>query len=494
MTEPLWTNADWSFQHIQRVWEEVEKIAVNELHLNLYQNQFEVISSEQMLDAYASIGMPIFYQHWSFGKQFMRESDSYRSGRSGLAYELVINSSPCINYLMEDNSMTMQALVIAHAGAGHNHFFKNNYCFKQWTDAESIVDYLIFAKDYITTQEEKHGRKEVEAWLDSCHAFMNYGINRYKRPSKISMEKEKVRQTERAAHIQSQVSELYRILPKEKDDRAKNDEAKNKFPTQPEENLLYFFEKYSPYLEDWQREILRIVRKMAVYFYPQMQTKVMNEGFASMTHYTILNMLHDRGLTTDGAHLEFLSSHSGVLFQPDYDSKYYSGINPYALGFAMLRDIKRMCDNPTAEDLRWFPQIKGADAQDIILESVENFRDESFIRQWLSPSVIRQFHLFNVQDDRSDKEKYLVTAIHNEKGYDEVRERLADFYLETSMVPQLEVTNVDRKTRQLTLTYTEYKGRKLDNIDKMFPHLEKLWGGFPVVIIDQNYNVLKKTY
>lgn len=489
MTQPLWTGSEWSFDLLQKTWEEIEKIAVNELHLKLYPNQFEIISSEQMLDAYASVGMPIFYQHWSFGKHFVREQNNYQSGRSGLAYELVINSSPCINYLMEDNSMTMQALVMAHAGAGHNAFFRNNYCFKQWTDAESIVDYLIFAKDYITKQEEKHGRQAVENWLDSCHAFMNYGINRYKRPSKISMEKERTRQKERATYIQSQVSELYRLLPKEVE---KTKEEENKFPKQPEENLLYFFEKYSPHLEEWKREILRIVRKMAVYFYPQTQTKVMNEGFASMTHYTILHRLHEKGLMTDGAILEFLKSHTGVVFQPDYDDPRYNGINPYALGFALLRDIQRMCANPTAEDLKWFPQVKGANAQELILESVENFRDESFIRQWLSPKLIRDFHIFNVKDDKADKEKLIVTEIHNELGYERIRERLADNYLEQIMVPQLEVVNVDRKTRTLTIRYTEYKGRKLDNLDKMFPHLEKLWGGFPVVIVDEQGNTLKK--
>ena len=490
MTQPLWTSSDWTFEQIQRVYDACERIAIDDLRLSVYPNCVEIISSEQMLDAYTSIGMPIYYQHWSFGKHFVQEQKNYQSGRSGLAYELVINSSPCINYLMEDNSMTTQALVIAHAAFGHNHFFKNNYLFRQWTDASTIVDYLIFAKDYIIAQETKHGRKAVESWLDSCHAMMDYGVNRYKRPSKLSMEKEKQRQRERADYLQSQVTELYRILPPEKKKAKTEDRI---FPESPEENLLYFFEKYSPDIEDWQREIIRIVRKMAQYFYPQGQTKVMNEGFASMTHYQILNTLHDRRLTTDGAHLEFLALHSNVLYQPGFDSKHYSGINPYAFGFAMLRDIQRMCANPTEEDLRWFPGIRGRDAQDVILESVADFRDESFIRQWLSPKVIRDLQLFAVNDDRSDTEKYQVTAIHNERGYEEVREKLADQYLRAAMVPHLEVVLVDRKTRTLHLQYTEHKGRKLGNIHKMIPHLERLWGGYPVIIRDDHGNTLANT-
>ena len=131
---------------IQRVHDAVEEIAHGELGLDIYPNQIEVINSEQMLDAYSSIGMPLFYKHWSFGKHFARNEALYRAGMQGLAYEIVINSNPCISYIMEENTATMQTLVIAHAAFGHNHFFKNNYLFKQWTDANGILDYLEFAK------------------------------------------------------------------------------------------------------------------------------------------------------------------------------------------------------------------------------------------------------------------------------------------------------------------------------------------------------------
>lgn len=145
MSTPLWTDSEWTFDRIRAVYDACEEIAIGELGLDVYKNQIEIISSEQMLDAYTSVGMPIYYQHWSFGKAFTREWDQYKAGRSGLAYELVINSNPCINYLMEENTMTTQALVIAHAAFGHNHFFKNNYLFKTWTDADGIIDYLVFA-------------------------------------------------------------------------------------------------------------------------------------------------------------------------------------------------------------------------------------------------------------------------------------------------------------------------------------------------------------
>ncbi len=151
--EPLFKGAEWDFDLVKKTYDAIEKIGVGEMGLDIYPNQIEVITAEQMLDAYASIGMPSMYRHWSFGKHFAREETMYRKGARALAYELVINSNPCINYIMEENTMTMQTLVMAHAAMGHNHFFKNNYLFKQWTDATSILDYLAFAKEYVAECE-----------------------------------------------------------------------------------------------------------------------------------------------------------------------------------------------------------------------------------------------------------------------------------------------------------------------------------------------------
>ncbi len=157
---------------------------------------------------------------------------------------------------------------------------------------------------------------------------MNYGVDRYKRPEKISIAEEKARQEEREAYLQSQVNALWRTVPK----KAVEQEKQRRFPSEPQENILYFIEKHAPLLEPWQREIVRIVRKVSQYFYPQKQTQVMNEGWATFWHYTILNHLYDEGLLSDKFMLEFLHSHTSVVAQPPYNSRYFSGINPYALG------------------------------------------------------------------------------------------------------------------------------------------------------------------
>src|SRR6185437_7362271 len=126
---------------------------------------------------------------------------------------------------------------------------------------------------------EKHGMAAVEDLLDSCHALQNHGVDRYHRPSRISLVEEQARRAERLAYAQAQVNDIWRTLPR-RADRADDAASSRRFPAEPQENLLYFIEKNAPLLEPWQREIVRIVRKVAQYFYPQRQTQVMNEGWA----------------------------------------------------------------------------------------------------------------------------------------------------------------------------------------------------------------------
>ncbi len=471
------TSSEWTFETIEAYNREIGRIAFDKFKLDTYPNQIEIIRSDQMMDAYASVGMPVFYNHWSYGKHFVNVEQNYTRGRMGLAYEIVINSNPCIAYLMEENTLTMQALVIAHACYGHNSFFKGNYLFRTWTDAEAIVDYLMFAKNYIRQCEERYGVESVEVLLDSCHALMNYGVDRYKRPSPISAAEEKERQKEREHYIQQHLNDLWRTLPH----RGKHAEDEGKivkhFPEEPQENILYFIEKNSPALETWQREIIRIVRKIAQYFYPQRQTQVMNEGWATFWHYTILNEMYDQGLVNEGFMMEFLTSHTNVVMQPGFDSPYYSGLNPYALGFAMMSDIKRICEKPTEEDKRWFPDIAGSDWIKTLDYVMRNYRDESFIMQFLSPKVIRDFHLFALEDD-DRKNTINITAIHNDDGYREVRELLSRQYNISYQEPDIQIYKVNvRGDRSLTLQHFLNERRPLNaDVNEMLRHVHRLWG------------------
>ena len=247
----------------------------------------------------------------------------------------------------------------------------------------------------------------------------------------------------------------------------------------PEENLLYFLEKQSPILHDWQRELLRIVRNVAQYFYPQRQTKLMNEGCATFVHYYIVNKLYDQGRINEGALLEILHSHSNVVYQVDYNDPRFNGLNPYALGFAMMQDIQRICVAPTDEDREWFPDLAGSeDWRGALRDIWANYRDESFVRQFLSPHLIRKFKLFLLSDHESDR-AYRVDAIHDAEGYRKVRSALADSYDVGAGEPDIEVADVDiLGTRELRLRHNVRDGVKLadQGREATLRHVRRLWG------------------
>jgi stage V sporulation protein R len=489
---------DWDFDGLRRAYDAISDVALGELKLDIYPSQIEVITFEQMLDAYSSIGMPLMYKHWSFGKHFARDEMLYRHGLRNLAYEIVINANPCIAYLMEENSMMMQTLVTAHAAFGHNHFFKNNNLFRQWTDAEGILDYLEFAKDYIARCEARHGEEAVERVLDAAHALMPQGVNRYPRRQSLNLRDEEKRARERREEQERAYNDLWRSVPDApgRSRRSTTQSERRQMLGLPEENILYFLEKKAPLLKTWQREILRIVRHVAQYFYPQKQTKMMNEGCATFVHYYVMNRLHQTGFLDDGAMMEFFQSHTGAVFQPDFDHPGYSGINPYALGFGMMQDIRRVCENPTDEDRAWLPDIAGhGDWIGVLKDGWANHRDESFIRQFLSPELMRKMKFFDLHDD--GESDLVVKAIHNERGYRAVRTNLANQFDVVQNEPEIEVIDVDLDgDRRLILHHRVYSGILTDGKDTamVLQHLADLWG-YEVVLDEvaaQSDTVLKQ--
>lgn len=495
----------WTHEKINKTMEVLEQINKECFQLDIFPNQIEIINAEQMIDAYSSGAMPVMYPHWSFGGEFLKYWNHYKRGYSGLAYEVVINTNPSIAYLMEENTMLTQALVMAHACFGHNTFFKNNYLFKQWTDPSSIIDYLIFAKNYIKECEEKYGQQRVEQFLDSAHAIQAYGVDRYKRPQKkTKIEKEEERKA-RESFRQSKVNELWSTIPNTRDSKLKSAlkgilneyleaelQTLKRFPEEPEENILYFIEKNAPKLSTWERELIRIVRKIAQYFYPAYNTQLINEGCATFWHYQFIKEMEARGHISEGAMLEFLDLHTAVAFQRANQP----GFNVYALGFAIFMDIKRVSTEPTPEDREWFSGQEWVGRGDwvaTIKEAVASYKSESFIHQFLSPKVMRDFAMFSVNDDEK-KDYYEVKAIQDEAGYRKIRNDLAKKFEISSFIPSIEVDYVDIwDTRTMFLKHNVFEGRMLhpqSAIDTM-GHVAALWG-YDVVLhsVDENDNVV----
>ena len=353
---------------------------------------------------------------------------------------------------------------------GHNHFFKNNYLFKEWTQPDSIIDYLVFAKKYIKRMEDEHGPHHVQNLLNALHSIQSYGVDRYKRPEKLSKQQEEERQRDRLQYVQDSANRLWQTIPGDPGKKYADSlgEKNKKVPPEPQENILYFIEKNSPVLESWEREIVRIVRKIAQYFHPQRQTKVMNEGFASSVHYYILNRLYDKGLINNAYMLELMAQHSEVLTQMTFANKRYSGYNPYALGFSMFRDIKKKA---------------GGEWVDVWLDAVANYKDDSFIRQYLTLDVAKEFKMFRVTNN--EKETFAtVTGIHDERDFDKLRETLSDMYSLSASVPDIEILDAHvQSERTMELQYKPYNGSVLDrkHQDMVLSYVEDLWG-YPVII------------
>jgi stage V sporulation protein R len=477
----LYEGTDWDFQTLRRSYEAIERIACEELGLDVYPNRIEVITAEQMLDVYAAHGMPITYRHWSFGKRFLQHELSYRRGYTSLAYEVVINSNPCISYLMEANTATMQAMVIAHAAFGHNHFFKSNHLFRQWTDASAILNYLEFARSYIASCEDRYGTLAVERVLDAAHALSRNGVHRHDGARPLNLKVDQKRERERREYDERMFNDLWRTVPggRQAADTSTSSERRRKLGL-PEENILYFLEKVSPKLQPWEREVIRIVRLIAQYFYPQPQVKLMNEGCATWVHQRIMLRLHETGQISDAAFLEAIHSTSNVITQPDFDHPMSSpGFNPYALGYAIMGDIERICTDPTEEDCRWFPDIAGnGNPVGTLRYAWANFRDESFVLQFLSPALMRRFRMFRLLDDTAEP-TLLVDAIHDDAGYRAIRHSLARSYDPAEGDADVQVVDVDLAgDRRLMLQHRTRHGRVLEKRDAeaTLAQVAALWG------------------
>jgi stage V sporulation protein R len=489
MTTPLITSrTDWNPALLQEVYNHIEEVAIDDLKLNVYPNQIEVISAEQMIDAYASIGMPVNYSHWSFGKQFLSNWEKYQKGRMGLAYEIVINSNPCISYLMEENPAITQALVIAHAAFGHNFVFANNYMFKEWTSAGSIIDYMLFARNFIIDCENKYGLEEVEKILDAAHTLASHGVDKRKRKhhKKLNEEQVALKDMHDADERQKDLDIIIKTTTVQAPapDKAKLEQDLDLVGD--EENLLYFVYKNAPNMPRWQREILRIVYKINQYFYPQSQTQVLNEGMATFTHFYIMNELEKKGVISDDATTAFLHLHSNVIYQPDMHSKHYSGnFNPYALGFDILKEVRRVCEKPTKEDEQWCPNLVGQDWREEVKTAVSEYRDESFIGQFMTPTLMRKYRMFAI--DCKGKEG-VVSEISDDIGYREMRGILAGQYNLIDRVPDIIVKSAKmRGDRTLTLEYRPYAGKVLHKLmtERTLRHIKTLWG-YPVEIISKD--------
>jgi spore cortex formation protein SpoVR/YcgB (stage V sporulation) len=481
--KPLFDNAEWTIPLMEETWDVIDDYGRNWLQLDYNEPQFQITTADQMMSAYASVGLPSHYSHWSLGKSFINTKKDYLKGRSGLAYELIINSDPAIAYMMENNTMTMMALTMAHAAVGHSSVNKMNYMFKEWTRPGFILNYMKFAKDYIQQCEDKYGEDEVEWLLDRAHALKNHSIDRYQRGKQLKKEDYKQRYAD-LQEIRSNVSRTDKTIPgyvekinstlEERYIKSDYEERDRIYGRPlPEENLLYFIEKQSPSLKTWQREILRIVRRIAQYFYPQMEIHLLHEGWASFVHYTIMTQMWEDKYLTDGSYMEFLQSHTGVCYQPPNTAQ----LNPYKVGYAMFADLKRVCMEPDKEDELWFPDLCGTDWITSLRDIMINYKDQSFVMQYLGPKVIRELQLMEIT--HADDKYYNVNEVHDDEGVWGIRETLSNKYgLAAQRMPIAEVVDYIPKKHACHIRLLAHENMRFngDQTVKTMRYIEQLWG------------------
>ena len=441
--------------------------------LDPYPTNFEIVPATVMYEV-GSYALPGRYSHWTFGKAYHRMKTMYDFGLSKI-YEVVINTNPSYGFLLETNSPIQNKMVIAHV-LGHVDFFKNNSYFSKTNRrmVESVSTHAQRMMEY----EFKYGRKTVERFLDSVLAIEEH-IDPYffiKREMPISEEKRR----EEHRRKDGRYDDLWllddrRAAKVEGDDNEKESE-KAPHEQLPEKDLLFYIMKNSPSLAPWQRDAIAMVHEEMEYFVPQMQTKIMNEGWASIWHARIMRALD---LSTSD-HIEFANLHSGVV------SPQKGQLNPYYLGYKIYEDIERRWNEPSAEDRRKFGR-RGSEGRDKIFEVRELENDVSFLRNYLTEELCEELDLFVFE--LIEEEEWTIT----EKRWEKVRDQLVSNMTNFGF-PYLQVEDGDYNgNRELYLKH-RYEGTELDMRygRKALEHVHALWGR-PVhleTVVDDESTVL----
>ena len=429
---------------------EITEIATG-FGLDFYPMRYEICPSE-IIYTFGAYGMPTRFSHWSFGKQFHKMKLQYDFGLSKI-YELVINSDPCYAFLLDSNSLVQNKLIVAHVLA-HCDFFKNNVRFRN--TKRDMVESMSATAERIREYEVLHGKREVETFLDALLAIEEHIDPSLMRP-KLSWTMEDEEEEEEVKPAATEYDDLWNL---EDNDVKKQPTAKRrkKFPPRPEKDIMLFIEQYSRDLTDWQRDIMTMIREEMLYFWPQLETKIMNEGWASFWHQRIMRELD----LTSGESIEFAKLNAGVV-QPSRTS-----INPYYLGLKVFEDIEERYDNPTEEMLKL--GIQPGSGREKMFEVREIESDISFLRNYLTKDLVMREDMYLFQKQGKD---YKIV----DKAWEQVRDQLVSMRVNGGF-PYITVNDGDyMRNGELYLKHW-YEDIELDlkYLEKVMPYVHQLWG------------------
>ena len=421
--------SDWSIDELKRWDDKICKIAEG-YGLDWFPIDYEICDYYEMIGHMSYHGMPSHFNHWSYGKSFERTHFMYNAGASGLPYELIINSNPSIAYLMRQNELFLQVLIMAHC-VGHSDFFKNNRCFKD-TDPNNVVSRMRNSKKRIQgyTEDLSIGLEEVEKFIDALNSI-SFQIDRYGIPRKT---KEEIKAEEIERYNKLKSKGIY-LNQKDLDDKL----------LKPDYDLFAFFQEYYPEkFKDWQLDILDIMHRESQYFIPQIKTKILNEGWASFWHYKIL---HDLDLD-DSFHIPFLKLHNAVV------RPHSGGLNPYHIGFYIFNKIEKEYGLERCFEVR------------------ETHDDVSACRIFLEEEDIRELNIFSYA--RKKDGEIIISEVADEEEWKIVKKEMLK-NIGVGSIPQIYVDRVE-KNGTLVLKH-EYDGRDLDldHAEKVVEHITEIW-------------------
>ncbi len=464
------TPYDRELQQLEAAIEQIWDKGV-ELGLDPYPINFEIVPATVMYEI-GSYALPGRYSHWTFGKAYHKMKMMYDFGLSRI-YEVVINTNPAYAFLLEGNSLIQNKMIIAHVMA-HVDFFKNNVYFSHTN--RNMLDVVATHAARIREYEFKYGQKTVEAFLDAVmsiqeHIDPDFFIRRKRSDDE---EEQPASAPQRPRTPYDDLFELEELQAER--ERVKEDEGEHRQPPRPEKDLVYYIMEHSPVLEPWQRDVMGMIHEEMEYFIPQMQTKILNEGWASFWHSRIMRELD----LSDEEFIEFADLHAHVV------SPHRGSLNPYYIGYKILEDIERRWDHPTPEEQQRFGRRAGEGHQKLFeVRELEN--DISFLRNYLTKELVEELDLYIYQ--LRDEEEWVIT----DKTWEHVRDQLvAD--MTNFGFPYIEVLDGDyNRNRELYLRHRfegaeldlEYAQKTMEYIYKMWGrdvHLETVLDGEPVVL------------
>lgn len=423
-----------------------------EFDLDFYDMFFEICPAD-IIYTFGAYSMPTRFSHWTFGKAYhkMKTQYDYNLGR---IYEMVINSNPCYAFLLEGNTLIQNKLVMAHVLA-HCDFFKNNAYFKK--TSRDMVESMAAAADRFRGYEFKYGRARVESFIDAALAVQEHIEPRELKKGIISCGSEKGNIC-RAWRPETPYDDLWSLSEAE-GCHCEGCDKKKKLPERPEKDLVMFITQHSKELEDWQRDIMSVIRQEMLYFWPQMETKIMNEGWASYWHLRIMREIE----LDESEAVEFAKMHSGIIQTSRVR------LNPYALGLKIFEDIERRWDNPTPEEREKYGRT-GGQGRDKIFEVRAVDNDISFLRNYLTRELVDDMDLYLFK-----KVGYDWKIV--DKEWEKVRDAVVNS-LTNCGYPYIAVVDGDFNKRGELYLKHNYEGAELDvfYLEKTLPHVYTLWG------------------